>query len=200
MSAATTCVLAGTDVAVVAELRATGDEAWIGVALGVWGVYSLAGGFVYGTLRRPIAPAILLALLGLLTMPIGLANGAFWIMIALVGAGALCAPTLTVTSEAVSRLVPAAARGEAMGWHGSSLTVGLAAGAPLAGAVMDSTSPAWGFATVGAVAVLVALALLPINRRIAAIEAAADKVAASEAEREAAATTEVMASPVGIAA
>jgi predicted MFS family arabinose efflux permease len=195
MSAATTCVLAGTDVAVIAELRATGDDAWIGVALGVWGSYSLVGGFLYGAMRRPIAPAVLLALLGLLTMPVGLADGALWITVAMLGAGALCAPTLTATSELVSRIVPAAARGEAMGWHGSSLTVGLAAGAPIAGAVMDATSPAWGFTSVGAVAVLVALALWPINRRIAAAEAvaaAAVKAAAEAGGREAVVAREAM--------
>jgi predicted MFS family arabinose efflux permease len=66
----------------------------------------------------------------------------------------------------VSRLVPAAARGEAMGWHGSALTAGLALGAPIAGAAIDAGSPAWGFAAVGAVGALATLVLATMHRRL----------------------------------
>jgi MFS family permease len=67
--------------------------------------------------------------------------------------------------------VPDGARGEAMGWHGSSLTVGLAVGAPLAGWAIDHGSSAWGFVAVGAAGALVTLALLPMRRRLAGAEA-----------------------------
>ena len=65
----------------------------------------------------------------------------------------------------MSRLVPAAVRGEAMGLHGSALTVGIALGAPLAGAVIDASAPLWGFAVTGAVGALVTLVVLPIELR-----------------------------------
>ena len=65
----------------------------------------------------------------------------------------------------MSRLAPAAVRGEAMGLHGSALTVGVAVGAPLAGAVIDACAPPWGFAVTGALGVLVALVVLPIELR-----------------------------------
>ena len=79
-------------------------------------------------------------------------------------AGALCAPTLSASTDLVSRLVPAPARGEAMGWHGSSLTVGLAIGSPLAGWAIDHGSPGWGFATVGTVGLLITAVLLVLRR------------------------------------
>jgi MFS family permease len=52
-----------------------------------------------------------------------------------------------------------------MGLHNSSLTIGVALGAPLAGVTMDTFSPAWGFAAVGAVGLLVALLVLPAEAR-----------------------------------
>ncbi len=48
-----------------------------------------------------------------------------------------------------------------MGLHNSSLTVGVALGAPLTGAVMDASTPAWGFVAAGGISGLIALAVLP---------------------------------------
>jgi predicted MFS family arabinose efflux permease len=168
---AVTIVLAGTDVAVVAVLRAGGELSWTGAVLALWAVYSLIGGFVYGTVRRGVAPVLLLAPLAVLTIPVGLGGGHWWLLaLLLIPAGALCAPAITAGADAVSRLTPASARGEAMGLHNSALTVGVALGSPLAGLVMDTWSPPWGFAAVGGVGVLVTLAVLPgeLRRRAAA--------------------------------
>ena len=44
-----------------------------------------------------------------------------------------------------------------MGWHGSALTIGVAAGSPLAGVVIDATSPWFGFVAVGVLGVLLAI-------------------------------------------
>jgi predicted MFS family arabinose efflux permease len=166
ISSAATLVLSGTDVAVVAVLQHSGEVAWTGAVLGMWAAYSLLGGFAYGTVRRGLSPLTLFAPMALLTIPVGLAGGHWWLLgLLLLPAGALCAPTITATADAVSRLTPASARGEAMGLHNSSLTVGVALGAPLAGVVMDALSPAWGFAAVGGVGLLVAIAVLPAELR-----------------------------------
>jgi predicted MFS family arabinose efflux permease len=166
ITAATTLVLSGTDVAVVAVLRANGEVEWTGLVLGLWAAYSLIGGFAYGTMKRGLSPFTLFAPMALLTIPVGLGGHHWWLLaLLLIPAGALCAPTITATAHAVSRMIPAAARGEAMGWHNSSLTVGVALGAPLAGVVMDWQSPPWGFAAVGGVGVLVALLVLPSELR-----------------------------------
>jgi predicted MFS family arabinose efflux permease len=163
-AAATTCVLAGTDVAVVAVLREAGRVEWTGLALAVWGAYSMAGGFVYGALPRGPSLVVLLGLLSVFTAPVGVLHGWGWLFLALAPAGALCAPALSATADVVSRMVPAAARGEAMGWHGSALTAGLALGAPVAGAAIDARSPAWGFAAVAGIGAFVTLLLLPVQR------------------------------------
>ncbi|MFG2009953.1 MFS transporter [Micromonospora sp. NPDC048868] len=166
VSAAGMLVLGGTDVAVVAVLRENGDVGWTGAVLAVWAVASLVGGFAYGAVTRSFPPLVLMAALSLCTIPVGLGGAHWWLLcLALIPAGALCAPTIAATSDAVSRLVPASVRGEAMGLHGSAVTIGMAVGAPLAGAVIDASAPAWGFAVTGAVGALVALAVLPIELR-----------------------------------
>ena len=166
ISSATTLVLSGTDVAVIAVLQNAGDVEWTGAVLGLWAAFSLVGGFTYGTVKRGLPPVLLLAPMALLTIPVGLAGGHWWLLaLMLLPAGALCAPTITATADAVSRLTPASARGEAMGLHNSSLTVGVALGAPLAGVVMDAWSPAWGFTAVGGVGLLVAALAVPAELR-----------------------------------
>ncbi|MCW3840062.1 MFS transporter [Micromonospora yasonensis] len=166
VSLAATLVLGGTDVAVVAVLRAGGEVGWTGAVLTAWAVASLVGGFAYGAVTRSLSPLALMATLSLTTIPVGLGGAHWWLLcLALVPAGALCAPTIASTSDAVSRLAPAGVRGEAMGLHGSAVTVGIALGAPLAGAVIDASAPAWGFAVTGAIGVLVALAVLPVELR-----------------------------------
>ena len=158
VSAATTLVLVGSDVAIVAMLRESDQLRWSSVVLMVRGVYSLAGGFAYGLVPRAIPPYLLVAMLGLTTIPVGLAGGGWWwLALAIAPAGVLCAPSLTAAADSVSRLTPVAVRGEAMGWHNSANTVGLAIGGPLSGAVIDATAPGWGFAVVGALGVLVGI-------------------------------------------
>src|SRR5690606_4198534 len=104
----------------------------------------------------------LMGALGAFTIPFGLVGGDwFWLMLALIPAGLLCAPSLTASVETVSAWVPAGARGEAMGLHGTALTVGVAAGAPVAGAVIDAFGAAWGFALGGGVTILLVLAAVP---------------------------------------
>ncbi|MEV0713882.1 MFS transporter [Asanoa sp. NPDC050611] len=163
IAVATTLVLGGTDVTVVAVLREAGQVGWTGLVLALWGVYSLIGGFIYGSLSRVPSPLVLLSVLAFGTVLVALA-GAQWFLVALllIPAGALCAPTLAAAADAVSHLAPSSVRGEAMGLHGSAITVGLALGAPLAGWVIDLSSPRWGFVATGVAGLLVALAVLPI--------------------------------------
>lgn len=166
VSLAATLVLGGTDVAVVAVLRAGGEVGWTGAVLAAWAVASLVGGFAYGAVTRSFSPLVLMATLSVTTIPVGLGGAHWWLLcLALVPAGALCAPTIASTADAVSRLAPAGVRGEAMGLHGSAVTVGIALGAPLAGAVIDASVPLWGFAVTGAIGLLVALAVLPVELR-----------------------------------
>ncbi|TMR10716.1 MFS transporter [Nonomuraea turkmeniaca] len=164
--AAATFVLTASELALVATMTKTHQTAWVGVAVGIWCAYSLIGGLVYGGLSRGLPPLVLIGGMGLLTVPVGLAGGDWrWLIVALLPAGLLCAPSLSSTVDAVSGWVPARARGEAMGFHGTALLIGGAASAPIAGAVIDGFGPAWAFAVAGLVGVAMVLAAVPFWRR-----------------------------------
>jgi MFS family permease len=166
-TAGATVVLVGTDVSIVATLRHAGELGWSGLVIAIWCGWSLLGGLVYGALSRPVPALLLAALLGVLTIPVGLAGQWWMLALALLPAGAMCAPTLASTGELISRLVPAAVRGEAMGLQTTALTAGSALGAPLAGIVVDHTSPAMGFAVAGATGTTFVLVALAATRALA---------------------------------
>jgi len=157
-------VLGGTDVSAVAHLRDTDAIGFTGVVFLAWSISSLLGGLVFGAMRRPVSPFVLLLLMSLFTIPMGLAPGWVGLTLAIFPAGLLCAPVLSATTAAVSRLVPEAARGEAMGWYGSAMTAGIAVGAPMAGWVIDATSSPGGFAVVGFVGTAMAVLGVLVER------------------------------------
>lgn len=115
-----------------------GESGSLGLVFAGWGIGSIVGGLVYGALSRGLSPYLLLSGLAMVTLPMALADSAVTVAALALLAGLLCAPTITASVEAVSRVVPAVARGEAMGWHGSCMTAGSAMAAPLAGLVIDS--------------------------------------------------------------
>jgi MFS family permease len=158
--AATCMVLAGTDVSIVATLRAHGQTAWAGAVITIWCLASLIGGFVHGATPRPLRMLTLLTLLGLATIPVGVAHTWWALAIVLIPAGLACAPTIASTVEAVSHAVPESARGEAIGRHSAALTFGNAVGSPFVGMVIDHSAPAWGFAAVGTAGLVLALAAM----------------------------------------
>lgn len=151
-------VLAGTDVAVVATLEHRGQVSQVGLVLAFWSAASLLGGFVFGTMSRPVSPTTLAFLLGVATIPVGLFGSAWWALaMALIVSGLLTAPTLAAVADELSRLVPENVRGFAMGLQGSALTGGLAVGAPVSGAVADTAGPPWAFAVCGVAGVALAV-------------------------------------------
>lgn len=149
-------ILGGTEVAVIAHLQESGDLAWTGVVMTVWAAGSAVGGLVYGALHRSIPQVVLMTFLGALTLPIGLAGDWWVLMLALVPAAAMCAPTITASAEEVARLAPPAVRGVATGLQSSAFTLGQAAGAPAVGFAVDHASPGWGFAVAGVGGLVVA--------------------------------------------
>lgn len=165
-AAAATFVLTATELSLVATMNQAGQTVWVGLAVAIWCVFSLVGGFVYGGLSRGFSPLALIAAMGLLTIPVGLVGGGWhWLVLALLPAGLLCAPALSSTVDALSRWVPSAARGEAMGFHGTALLIGGAASAPIAGAVIDGPGPEWAFVLAGVVGVAMVVVALPFWRR-----------------------------------
>ncbi len=151
-------VLSGTDVGMVALLRAGDHVGELGLVFFFWCGASLLGGLVYGSLRRSINPLWLLGAMALLTIPMGFAGDAWMLGLLSIPPGFLCAPVLTSSAEHIADLVEERRRGEAMGWYGSSMTIGSAMGAPFAGAMIDKIGPWAGFVIIGIIAGVLAVA------------------------------------------
>ena len=160
---ATTVVLTGTDLGVVAALRALHEPGSIGWMLAIWGAGSAVGALVYGALHRPVPLNLLLALLAATTMPVAFATDRLTLGLLLFGCGLFCAPTVTAASEALSRAVPVTSLGEVLGWPGVAFTIGSAAGAPIAGAAIDHSGWQASFVVTGAVALLAGVVALGLE-------------------------------------
>lgn len=171
-------VMAGMEVAVIAELRSYGQVDWAGIVIAAGCVASVTGGLVYGALHRPVSQPVLLLLLGVLCVPAGLAGTQWWLLaLALTPMSLLIAPTLAVTGERVAELAPVPVRGVANGLQASAFTAGAALGAPVAGFVIDHNAAAWGFAAAGAGGMLLGgLAMLLAAGRHRPAEPAADRL------------------------
>jgi len=175
-AAAGTIVLTGSDVSIVAAVQEWNAVPVMGLVLVFWSLGSVIGGLVYGTLSRSISPFSLLLGLAVATAPMALAGGVVRLGALALIAGLFCAPTITSTVDAVSRMVPGVARGEALGWHGSFMTAGSAVGAPLAGMAIDHGGFQAGFCSMASIGVLVAGAgwfAMTLRRRFVAQHALA---------------------------
>jgi MFS family permease len=157
-------VLSGTDVGIVAALQTGGHEAEIGIVFLFWCAASVVGGLLYGAMHRPISPIFLLLGMSALTIPMAFATDTWTLSLLALLPGLLCAPVLSAASEKVAELVDESRRGEAMGWYGSSLTGGVALGAPLAGLFIDVIGPSAGFVSVGLAGVALCLVGLVLQR------------------------------------
>ncbi|MBA8928967.1 MFS family permease [Kutzneria viridogrisea] len=166
ITSAVVMVMAGTEVAIVSVLNTTGEVSWSGLVIALWCLASIIGGLVHGARRTPLHPVLLIGLIGLFTVPVGLAGNWWALALLMIPSGLLCAPTVAATSGLVVRLSPESARGEAMGIYQSALTIGVAVGSPLVGAVVDRSTPAWGFVTIGIAGLLAASLALLLGGRV----------------------------------
>ncbi|MCW2755629.1 MAG: transporter [Marmoricola sp.] len=170
ISATATVILTGEDLGVVAAMRSMGHKGSIGWVLALWGLGSAVGGIIYGALRRHPPAGVLLVFLAASTTLVALTEGRAMFTVVLFISGVFCAPTITATIDDLSRAVPANVRGEAMGWHGSALTLGGAIGAPIVGWAIDQGGWQRGFELAGYLGLamaLVGLAVQSLRRRSA---------------------------------
>lgn len=149
-------LMVGTDLGLIAAMRAMDREPAIGLMMSLWALGSLVGGLVYGSLHRSFSSFWLLGVLAILTAPLALATSMPVFALLITATGLLCGPTLIATVDVIGRLVPEARRGEAIGWHASSLTLGQGVGAPAIGFVIDHLGWASAFVGIAALGVLVA--------------------------------------------
>lgn len=161
---AATFVLAAAELSVVAVLKADSATRWTGLVIGLMALSSLVGGFLYGALPRGFSPLVMIGGIAALTVPLGLVGDWQWLCLALIPSGMLCAPALSATVDAVSRWVPAAALGEAMGLHGTALTLGITVSGPVTGFIIDGWGTNWSFALAGLGGLLMVALAVPLWR------------------------------------
>lgn len=151
------------DLAIVAVARESGAAAWAGVLAAVWALGSLAGGLAVGAMTRSpglrvraAASAVGLMLLVPLMPPI-VDLPLWWLTPFLFLAGLGIAPTMGSCMSLLSELSPDERRGEAFGWLNTAGATGMAAAAPVTGALIDWGGVAAGFAGGAAMVVVAAL-------------------------------------------
>jgi predicted MFS family arabinose efflux permease len=156
------------NLALVAYATGHGGTAWVGVLVAVWGAGSLAGGLAYGS-RRWRAPvqrraAACLAAFGMALLPLAAAPGLAVLAVLLIVAGAPLSPWLGSLSAAVQRAVPPTAVAEAFTWSFCAITVGIAAGSAVGGALIQAGGPRASFLAAGGLCVAGAAGIIRIAR------------------------------------
>ncbi|WGL53139.1 MFS transporter [Nocardioides sp. BP30] len=165
VSLTATVILTSEDLGSVAAMRSLHHAGSLGWVLALWGLGSAVGGIVYGAMHRHPSAALLLVLLAATTALVSVAPNETWFVVLLFVSGIFCAPTITATVDDLSRAVPASVRNEAMGWHGSALTLGSALGAPAIGQAIDTGGWDDGFLYGGLAGLVIALAALVVTSR-----------------------------------
>jgi MFS family permease len=151
------------EVGVPATTTAAGNPALAGVLLSGWSVASVLFGLLYA-LRpwpRPLhlrAPALLAGFGGsvMLMAPGGALAGVVGVAVAMMLAGCLLTPQVTLHSLAVELSAPAGTTTEAFGWVITAATLGIAAGQGTAGVVAELAGPGGAFLVGGGAGLLVA--------------------------------------------
>ncbi|SDN77289.1 Predicted arabinose efflux permease, MFS family [Klenkia soli] len=137
-------VFGAMDVVVVGFAQEQGRPVMAGVALAAYAGGSLVSGLLYGIVRLP---GTLLTrfvgcglLFGIATQSLLLVGSLPWLVVAVFLAGLTIAPVLVAGMSLVESRVARAALNEGLTWTTTGLTVGVTAGAALAGTAVD----AWG--------------------------------------------------------
>jgi MFS family permease len=154
-------VFGAMDVVVVGFADAEGQPAAAGVALAVYAAGSLVSGLVYGVLRLPgslVARFLVCAVLFGAAAQSLLAVGSLpWLVPAAFLAGLAIAPLLVAGMSLVESRMDRAALNEGLTWTSTGLTLGVTAGATLAGAAVDAWGAEAAFAVPAAAAGLAGL-------------------------------------------
>ncbi|MGN6742732.1 MAG: MFS transporter [Amnibacterium sp.] len=149
----------------VAGAFGTGDPT-SGVVLAIWSLASLVGGFALARLPMrswSLTLRLLIVVVGVAITPF--VSGFLGLSLALVVAGFGLAPALGVMSAIVSSSVRFSDTAEAYGWTNTGQLVGVALGAALAGALLDSAGPSSAFAC-GAGLAVASLAVAALAHRV----------------------------------
>lgn len=133
-----------------------GAAATAGVLLALWSIGSAAGGLVYGALRnRPPLQHVHLAVAAALPVslvPMAAAPSVPVMALIVIPGGMFVAPLLATRNELIGWVAPPDARTEAYTWPQTAFVGGIAIGAAVAGAIVESASATPAFLVAAGVA------------------------------------------------
>jgi predicted MFS family arabinose efflux permease len=131
------------------------------VLLGLWGVGSMLAGLAIGRLGAGTDPprrlAVALLGWGLAHALLGASGQPITLGILLLVAGATIAPTFVSANGMLDDLAPRGTLTEAFTWTSTGISIGIAAGSALAGALVEAASPGVAMAVLGGGGVLAAV-------------------------------------------
>ena len=159
------CVVGVVEVGVPAATTAAGRPALAGVLLAGWSIASVLAGLLYGMAPwpRPLhlrLPALVCGFaLAVVAMGALAGHGLVAVGAAMLVAGCLLTPQVTAQSLGVEQAAPPGTETEAFGWTTTAITLGLAGGQALGGALAQAVGPGAAFLAGGAAGLLVAVAL-----------------------------------------
>ena len=163
-------IFGATDVVTVAFTDELGEPQAAALLLAFWAVGSLVAGTVVGSFGagwRPLPMFRLASLaLGLSFVPMLVVQDVWPAALILLVSGVAISPSLVGSMSLVERVVPGARLTEGIGWTTTGLTLGVALGAAVSGAVVDDHGASAGFLIPLAAGLLAAAAaLLARDRR-----------------------------------
>lgn len=163
-SAPTGVALGMLEVGIPAFSRAHGAAAAAGILLAIWACGSGLGGLLYGTLPRRAGlhrtHLVVAAVMPLTLLPLAAAPSVPAMAVLVLPAGCCIAPLLATRNELVGGVAPPGMRTEAYTWPVTSFVGGIAAGAALAGVLVEG--PGWRTAFLAAAAFAAAGAVLAV--------------------------------------
>jgi len=164
------------DLSTVAFAQEHGHKPLAGFILGTYALGSAAGGLWYGsrTWRAPLERRFVVTLCCTVT---GVATfwampGLLWLAAVIFFCGLTISPTLIAGIGLVERQAPAERRTEGMSWLTSTISVGVAAGAAIAGQIVDVAGARWGYAYAAACGTIAVAVCLLGRRRLRATDTA----------------------------
>jgi predicted MFS family arabinose efflux permease len=149
------------EVVVPAALDGTGHRELTGVLLGFWGVGSMIAGLAVGRLGAatdaPRRLAIALVAWGVAHATLGASGDPVVLGLLLLFAGATIAPTFVSANGMLDHLAPTGTLTEAFTWTSTGISMGIAAGSTVAGALVEAASPGIAMLALGGGGVLAGL-------------------------------------------
>lgn len=142
-------IFGSAEVIIAAFTNEQGNSGAAGFVLAIWAAGSLVAGVIVGALPQAASPLqrlrLSILLLGLLFGPFMLLSSIPLLAVGMFFGGFMISPSLISMVNLIERTVPASRLTEALTWSMTGMSVGIAPGAAVVGAVIDAHGASAGF-------------------------------------------------------